>query len=56
MNWVPNDTTNNMSPGYMKLFSGLNKTLVEPLEYCDFIGHSRDIFCCATIFKIIWTT
>ena len=56
MNWVPNDTTNTMSPGEMKLLSGFNITLVEPLEYCDFIGNSRNIFSCATTVKIIWTT
>ena len=54
MYWVPNDTSNAMSPGDIKLFSNLKSTLVEPLEHCEFtdnysknspvIPHSKTIW------------
>ena len=48
MYWVPNDTTNISSPGAMKSLSGFKSTLIEPLEYFDFIKHSRKKFSYAT--------
>ena len=36
----------------MKLFSGFKSTLIEPLEYFDFIEHSRKKFSCATTVNI----
>ena len=29
--WVPNDTSNNLYPEFMKLFYGFKSTLVDPL-------------------------
>ena len=38
--WVPNNKNNTFSPVYLKLFFVFKRTLVEPLQYCDFIDHS----------------
>ena len=35
----------------MKIFSGFKSTFIEPLEYCDFIEHSKNKFYCANTAK-----
>ena len=42
--WVLNDTSNNMSPGSMIIFHGLNSTLIKTVEYHDFIDHPSKKF------------
>ena len=49
--WVPGNITIMLSPGYMKLSSSFKITVIEPLEYCGFICHSRNKFSCATTVK-----
>ena len=38
--WVPNNTTNTISPGAINLFSSFKNTLVEPLKKIGFIFYS----------------
>ena len=37
--FVPKNMANNLSPVYMKLFSGFKRNLIKPIEYCGFIDH-----------------
>ena len=48
MYWFPNGTANNFPPGAMQLFSGFKSTLIEPLDYFDFVDLSREKFSYAT--------
>ena len=49
--WVPDDTTNTLSPGAMQLLYVFKSTVIETISYFDLTFHSRKKFSCVIIVK-----